>query len=182
MDSMLKYRFLFFFSLSIIASIWLFSQQFVQDALIRTGELGYLGAFLAGVGFVYSLTLTSSTIALYFLAESHNILLVSIFAGLGGLCGDMIIFRFVRHSISRELGPIYRRMGGKHLRAFLHTKYVHWLLPLIGAIIIASPLPDELGVSLLGISHLKTWQFSLLSFIFNTIGIYVMLLIATSII
>jgi len=47
-----------------------------------------------------------------------------------------------------------------------------WTLPVIGAIIIASPFPDEIGVSLVGISKIKTYQFLLVSFILNAIGIF----------
>jgi uncharacterized membrane protein YdjX (TVP38/TMEM64 family) len=43
----------------------------------------------------------------------------------------------------------------------------------LGAIIIASPLPDEMGVGLMGISKLKTSQFILLSFVLNAIGIFI---------
>ena len=43
---------------------------------------------------------------------------------------------------------------------------------MIGAIIIASPFPDEIGVSLMGISKMKTYQFILISFLLNAIGIF----------
>ena len=46
------------------------------------------------------------------------------------------------------------------------------MLPVIGAIIIASPLPDELGVSLMGMSQMKASRFILLSYILNSIGIF----------
>ena len=55
----------------------------------------------------------------------------------------------------------------------IHTKYFSWTLPVLGAVIIASPLPDEMGVGLMGISKLKTSQFILLSFVLNSIGIFI---------
>jgi len=45
----------------------------------------------------------------------------------------------------------------------------------VGALIIISPLPDELGVSLMGISKLKWYRFLLLSFTLNTLGIFFLL-------
>ncbi|MDO8658949.1 MAG: hypothetical protein Q7K55_09495, partial [Candidatus Levybacteria bacterium] len=71
-----------------------------------------------------------------------------------------------------EITPFYNRLGGTHIAAVLHTKYFSWTLPVIGAIIIASPLPDEIGVSLISISKMKTYRFLLLSFILNSIGIF----------
>ena len=41
----------------------------------------------------------------------------------------------------------------------------------VGGLIIASPLPDELGISLFGFSKIKMSWFIPLSFIFNFIGI-----------
>ena len=41
------------------------------------------------------------------------------------------------------------------------------------AIIIASPLPDELGLMLLGASKLTYRQIAILTYIFNTAGILV---------
>jgi len=38
----------------------------------------------------------------------------------------------------------------------LYLKYLSWSLPVIGAVIIASPFPDELGISLMGFSKMKT--------------------------
>jgi hypothetical protein len=48
----------------------------------------------------------------------------------------------------------------------------------VGAIIIASPLPDELGLALLGVSTLSRPQFFLLSFAMNSLGIFIILLVA----
>jgi len=62
--------------------------------------------------------------------------------------------------------------GDHHFKKVLHTKYFSWTLPVIGAIIIASPFPDEIGVSLMGISKMKTYQFILISFLLNAIGIF----------
>ena len=46
-----------------------------------------------------------------------------------------------------------------------------WLTFFAGGFIIASPLPDELGIALLGFSKLKTSLFVPLSFTFNFLGI-----------
>jgi uncharacterized membrane protein YdjX (TVP38/TMEM64 family) len=68
--------------------------------------------------------------------------------------------------------PYFRH---KHLLRIFQNKYLAWFLPVAGAIIIASPFPDEVGVSLMGLSKIKPWRFALLSFILNTAGIYILL-------
>ena len=50
----------------------------------------------------------------------------------------------------------------------------------MGAIIIASPFPDEVGISLMGISQLKNWQFLVISFLLNSLGILFVVTIAKS--
>ncbi len=106
------------------------------------------------------------------LAEKLSAIEIGIFAGLGAVVGDMLIFRFVKDNILAEVTPIYNKLGGKHMTAILHSRYFSWSLPVIGAIIIATPLPDEVGVSLMGIAKMKTYKFFLVAFVLNAIGIF----------
>lgn len=139
--------------------------------LLSMGQLGYLGAFVAGILFVSSFTAATGTLVLLVLAEYLSPIEIGIVAGLGAVVGDLTIFHFVKDNLLNEIKPIYLRFGGKHLTLIMQSKYFAWSLPLVGAIIIASPLPDEVGVSLMGLSKMKTYQFLLLSFILNATGI-----------
>jgi hypothetical protein len=49
------------------------------------------------------------------------------------------------------------------------------VLPFIGALIIASPFPDEIGLALIGLSTLSRAQFLLLSYVMNTLGVLAIL-------
>jgi hypothetical protein len=60
------------------------------------------------------------------------------------------------------------------------TPYFAWILPVLGAFIIASPFPDEIGIGLMGISRMKTWQFLLLAFVLNSTGIFFIVTLANS--
>ncbi|OGG78335.1 hypothetical protein A3A36_01445 [Candidatus Kaiserbacteria bacterium RIFCSPLOWO2_01_FULL_52_12b] len=46
-----------------------------------------------------------------------------------------------------------------------------WLIPFVGALIIASPLPDEAGLAMMGLSKMKTSVFIPISFALNFLGI-----------
>lgn len=61
---------------------------------------------------------------------------------------------------------------GMILFSIVPHSLIGWIIMPIGAIIIASPFPDELGVSLIGLSKLSTGKFILLSYILNSIGIF----------
>ena len=55
----------------------------------------------------------------------------------------------------------------------LHSRYVSWTIPVLGALVIILPLPDELGVSMMGISSLDTRRFAILSFVLNCVGVFI---------
>lgn len=167
-----KYRNLAILFFGIIFAIFLSRYEPFHNFLLSLGELGYLGAFIAGLLFVISFTATTGAVILFVLAERLSPIEMGLIAGLGAVVGDLTIFRFVKDGLVEEVELLYNRFGGNHLNHVLHSKYFHWTLPVIGAIIIASPFPDEIGVSLMGISKMKTYQFLIVSFILNFIGIF----------
>lgn len=167
-----KYKNLTLLSIGIIFALFLSRLEGFHSFLLNLGGFGYIGAFLAGILFVSMFTVATGGLILFILAESLHPLEIAILAGIGGVVGDFIIFRFIKDDLIAEITPIYEGIGGNHLTKILHTKYFSWTFPVIGAIIIASPFPDELGVSLMGIAKMKTYQFLILSFILNATGIF----------
>jgi len=175
-----KYKNITLAFLGIILAIYLSQVEVFHQFLLHLGTLGYLGAFLAGILFVSTFTVGTGMLILFTLAQNLHPLEIAILAGLGAVLGDLIIFHLVKDHLTSEMKSIYNNLGGKHLSKLLHTKYFNWTLPVIGAIIIASPLPDELGVSLMGIAKMATYQFLFISFLLNAIGIF--LVVSASII
>ncbi len=158
-------------AISIALAVILSRQTFFHQGLLSLGNFGYLGGFVGGALFASSFTVAFSLVILATLAEDLSPVILALVAGAGAMLGDLMILRFWREEISRDLEPIYNQLGGGHLRRLLHTRYFSWTLPIIGAVIIASPLPDEIGISLLGISKMPTKKFLLLSYGLNTLGI-----------
>ena len=56
----------------------------------------------------------------------------------------------------------------------MHFGFMKWLSPIIGALIIASPLPDEFGITLLGLSKLKIMVLLPIALVMNMLGIYLL--------
>lgn len=168
-----KYKNLTFLFVSLLVAFLVFRNEALHTFLLHLGSVGYVGAFFAGMLFVSTFTVATGAIILLVLAETLSPIEIGFIAGLGAVIGDFVIFRFVKDGLVREIKRIYHKIDrSHHLKKIFHTKYFSWTLPVIGAVIIASPLPDEVGVSLMGISKLKTYQFLLLSFILNAIGIF----------
>lgn len=161
--------------LSIAIAFYLSGQDFFRNNLLELGKFGYLGAFFAGMLFVWIFTMPIGLLILLTLSTYLNPWEIAAVGGLGALFGDFIIFKFVKDDLSEDASRLYKKYGGDHLTHVLRSKYFHWTLPVIGAIIIASPFPDEIGVSLMGISKMGTFKFVLVSFILNTLGILLVL-------
>lgn len=159
--------------LGILLFVMLSRLSAVDNAIMRIGGLGYFGAFLTGIFFVSTFTALPAGYVLFHLAENLHPVEIALLAGLGAMLGDYIIFRAVKDHLFEELKPVFTRLQHPALRTLFKTPYFSWLLPFIGAVIIASPLPDEAGVSLLGLSKIRKWQFFAITFTLNAIGIFI---------
>ena len=159
-------------ALSIIIAIILARTDVLITILTSTQELELLGSFIAGLFFTSVFTTAPAIVTLGEIAQANSLVPTALFGALGAVIGDLIIFRFVRDKLSDHLLKIIKHEGmGKRTRVLLRLKWFRWFTFLAGGLIIASPLPDELGISLLGFSKMKTFLFIPLSFTFNFAGI-----------
>jgi len=174
-----KYKNLTLVFLGIIIAIILSRIETFHYFLLHLGSLGYIGALIAGILFVNIFTVSTGVLILLILAESLSAIEIGLIAGVGAVIGDLLIFHLVRDNIANELEQIYNKIDHKHhIVKLLHTKYFNWSLPVIGALIIASPLPDELGITLMGISQMKIYKFIIVSYLLNALGIFLVISIA----
>lgn len=165
--------------LSLIILILIADTDVVKLAISKIGDWGYLGALINGVLFVSVYTIAPATLILFDLAQKLNPYEIAIISGIGAVIGDYVIFRFLKDGVFIELMPLFNNFKWpKFIKIIFKTPYFSWLIPIVGAIIIASPGPDELGISILGASKIKTWQFILLTFLLNSIGIFIIVTIA----
>jgi len=143
-------------------------------------SLGYFGTFLVGLLFVYGFTAAPATAILLILAKEQNILLAGFIAGFGALAGDLLIFKFIRHSFADEIEKLSKEKMFNSVNNKISKTLKKYFVPVLAGFIISSPLPDEIGVSLLATSTtISTRVFSIVSYILNTAGIFVILIIGT---
>lgn len=166
--------------LSLVAFYYLARTDFAQNLINQIGSYSYFGAFISGIFFVSIFTVAPASAVLYFLAESLNPFLVAIFAGLGAVIGDYYIMRLLKDDIFSEWAPVFKKIEGSFFKKLFASPFFIWLIPIAGAAIIASPLPDEVGVSMMGLSKIKSWQFFLVTFLLNAIGIFLVITLARS--
>lgn len=164
---------------SIIVAILLIKSGLIEEILRRTRDLWFLDSFIAGMFFTSIFTTIPAIIALSEIFQSsQSTLSVAIFGGLGALCGDLIIFRFMRDRLGEDIIRLIKNSGNSRLRSIIRLRFFRWLTFFLGALTIASPLPDELGLAMIGFSKTKTSLFIPVSFVFNFLGILAIGLIA----
>lgn len=176
-----RYRNTTLLLISLVVLFFVADTDIAHALIAEVGKHGYLGAFFVGIFFVSTFTVAPASVVLFHLAQDFNPGLVALAAGSGGVIGDILIFRFLKDGVFDELSPLFKRYGGSYLGTLLKTPYFAWLAPVVGALLIASPLPDELGIALMGFSRIKMWQFVLLVFVLDVLGIFAIVLLARSI-
>ena len=174
-------KFILFFT-TVILAYFIFQGRelpFLNEIIL---SLGYFGVFLAGILFTYGFT-TAFAIALFLmLAPGVNIYAAALIGGAGALIGDSFIFLFIRSSFKDEIKKLSKEKAIILLEKHMPSRIKRFILPVIAGFVIMSPLPDELGISILAASKAVSPRlFAVISYVCNTIGIFIMLLIGQSI-
>jgi hypothetical protein len=134
-------------------------------------------------GMLFSFGFTAAFAVGMFVAMTHEVhpLIGAILGGLGACITDFLIFQFIRLSFLDELHRLKSTAVILRLRGWLHREtfperlreYLFWS---VGGLLIASPLPDEIGVTLLSsITEIDVRRFILLCFSLNALGIFAIL-------
>lgn len=151
-----------------------------HQLVAQLSEWGIVGVFLTGVFFVSSFTVAPAAVILYQMAQVMDPYQVTFFGGLGGIVGDYILFRILKDGLYKELKPLFNKLSRKaHLNNLIHTPFFGWITPLLGAAIIVSPLPDEAGITMLGISKLSTRQFLMIVLPLDFLSVWLIVSVAT---
>jgi hypothetical protein len=176
-----KYPKTFLLVLCIISAYYLFSSPLVSDKISNLGTLGYFGSFISGLLFSFGFT-APFAIGYFLQLNPSNIFLNCIIGGAGAVISDLLIFSIIRFSFMDEFKRIKKTKPIRYVNRLLELSFGHkirnYLLYIFAGLVIASPLPDELGVTMLaGLSRIKPIYLSILSFILNSSGILIILLI-----
>ncbi|MFH1192981.1 MAG: hypothetical protein V1656_01530 [Candidatus Jorgensenbacteria bacterium] len=146
--------------------------------LNSTRGLGLFGSFLAGIFFTSAFTVAPATVILGGMARELPVWGVAVFGGLGALLGDSVIFRFVERRLVDDFEYLLGKTDTERFVSIFHRRLFRWLFQFAGALVVASPLPDELGLAMMGISKMRASLFVPLSLFLNFVGILAVGLIA----
>lgn len=141
-------------------------------ALFTTDSVS-LVSFGVGIFFTSILTTTPAIVVFAELGAYVEPWRLALIGGVGAVCGDLVIFRFIQSPLAQYIvrsasNPRMRRMGSLIARGPLW-----WVVPMLGALIIASPIPDELGLIMMGLSNMRLFTFIPLAYVMNALGIFI---------
>ncbi len=160
--------------LSITIAFYLFFSGTLIKLIEAMGNFGIIGILISGILFGYAFTAAPATASLISFTNYYNPLIISLIGATGTMIGDLLIFNFFKKGLPEEIETIIKKTKIEKIKK---SKF-KWLIPGISGFIIASPLPDEIGISLLGVTKFDTTKFMILAFSLNFIGILIITTIA----
>ncbi|MDP3901868.1 MAG: hypothetical protein Q8Q37_02755 [bacterium] len=164
----------------VLLAIFLVKLGVVDAILAQSKEFEFLAIFIAGMFFTSVLTVGVAVATLAALVADIGLWPVVIVGAIGSVVGDFILFSFVKDRISDDFMALINGGDDKGWRHIMKMAFWHRLLPILGFLLVASPLPDEIGLAMMGISKLSVKSFIWLSFIANFVGILIVGLVVLS--
>lgn len=168
--------------ISILIAVGLIYTGTLHTLLTSTVESRILGSFIAGLFFTSVFTTAPAIVALGDIALANSIISTALIGAVGAVIGDLILFRFVRDRLAQDLVEVIKTKRHRRLSAILRNRMFRRFSMFLGALVIASPLPDELGLMMMGLPNMPMRYFILISYTMNALGIAIIGLIVKAII
>lgn len=161
------------FSIVGLFSYFLFNNGSLEELIGVLKPYALIPELLAGAMYTSVLT-TPLAVALFFIIGRYNDpLYVALVAATTAMIVDLTILKFFRYLVFGKRSPIGQNPAFIQMLKTLRSWHIFAIAaPILGAVIIASPLPDEIGIVLLGLSRLQNLQIGFISYLLNALGIY----------
>ena len=157
--------------LSIVLAIFISNLDLIEKLLSISENIRIASSFIGGLFFTSIFTTAPAIVFLGEISQVEPIFMVAIIGAIGAVCGDLLVFYLFSTHVSNDLDELMKRVKNNPFKSLTRNGTFRWISILIGAFIIASPLPDELGIAMMGISRLQLNIFIPISFTFNFLGI-----------
>ena len=174
-----KYLKLILLIASIFLAYYLFTLSGVLDFFSNLQKLNYAGMMIAGMLFSFGFSAPFS-FGFFIISQPENLFLAAILAGIGSVIGDMLIFKTIKLSFKKEFKELNHEKIVKTIeKAIEHNKNIlirHYLLYIFAGILIVTPLPDEIGISMLaGLTTIKPLKLAVISFMLHSLAVFLIL-------
>jgi len=174
-----KYPKLMLLLIAIILAYLVFNHPAVSKVVMNLDKLSYIGFFIAGF-FLASGFSAPFAIGFFITAQPGSLLLATLIGGFGTMCGDLLVFRMIKFSFMNEFRELEKTKVIKEIEEIIkkhkHVLIWHYLLYAFAGILLVTPLPDEIGISMLaGLTTVKPRKLAVISFLLHSTLIFVIL-------
>ncbi|MEW5996603.1 MAG: hypothetical protein AB1657_03345 [Candidatus Micrarchaeota archaeon] len=152
----------------IMLILFLYSAGILQSFILSLHEFEYPGAFIAGLFYSYGMTTPFAIAVFAMMAGNMNPFLLAALGASGAVASDLLMLGAFSGEVGKEL-RITRKVSFRIPEAKSFPGRL--ALYLLGGFVLMSPLPDEVGVVILGISRIQAWKFAVLSFVSKFAGV-----------
>lgn len=168
---------------TMLLSYLLFKFNFFSETVLVLNSRGYVSVFIAGLLFSYGFTAPFALGLFATVANDVNILFASFLGALGAVASDILIFQFIRTSFIDEIEKLKMTALFQRIHIAFHNhvsdKVKRYVLLTCAGFLIASPFPDEFGVSLIsGFTKISGMSFAIIAFGCDFLGILIIFALA----
>ncbi|MBI5138912.1 MAG: hypothetical protein HZA95_03910 [Candidatus Vogelbacteria bacterium] len=149
-----------------------------QLLLNASAQFQILSSFIAGMFFTSLVTMPFAYAAIGGLSGTVPIVTLALVGSAGATMVDMFMLSIVEEGVDAEIEQALSKNVRHRIEVALSHPFLHWLVPIVGALIIPSPLPDEIGLALMGLTKMKPIYVAPICFIMNAIGIFAIVWVA----
>ncbi|MDP3958312.1 MAG: hypothetical protein Q8Q36_02515 [bacterium] len=159
-------------SLSVLFAVALVKGGVLEGVFSALEGAVFLGAFVAGGLFTSFFTVPIALAAFGELTGTASPWTIALWGAFGATLADAALFAFVKLRLSTWLIHLFEGKHHEWLRRKFRYRTFRLAAPLVGAIAIASPIPDEVGLTLLGLAKAPFSLVVPLSFVLHLVGIW----------
>ncbi len=167
---------------SISFAIWFAETGLTHKVVGYFSAFPLLGIFIAGMFFTSVFTTAPAIVLLGDFAQTTSLPTLAIVGALGAMVGDYVLFRFVKGHVSDDIDYLLSFGRKNRFSAIFKTRLFRYFVPFIGALIIASPFPDEIGITMMGVSKMSSRAFFIITLAMNILGVGIIGWLATAVV
>lgn len=168
-----KYKYTIIFIITFVVAFFVGRMSIFNNLMGSVSDTSkVIYTFITGA--FYSFSFTSGVAVVLFskmTIKANEILLFSMVGALGGLLADLLILRFIKNVLFHELGHHVRNL----INRWTHNGIMKVFLFLVGCVIVASPFPDEIGLTLMGLSKTNYMKTIALVYLIDVIGTFIII-------
>lgn len=158
--------------LSVGCAVLLFRHDAIGILPNDTPLLTYVWSVIAGIFFTSIITIAPASVMLAELAPHGNMIGIALCGALGAMVGDILILSFLKDHVAQDVKHYISFPRKERFRRIMKHRFTRVVLALLGAIVIASPLPDELGLAMMGLTRMSMVVLAPIAFVMNFVGVY----------